>query len=414
MNNNIRLLETKITYDQLISRIEELEAQVAESQEMFDAIRKGEVDAFVVKNEESHELYTLKSADRTYRVFIEQMNEGAISINERNIILYANPKFAEIMGAPLEKLIGVNLFELIPEVYKNLVKQLIYDAWNKESSKGEIVLSGRQLKTLPLLFSLNKLLLEEGEVVSIIITDMSLQKESIHQKKALEKKDEFISIASHELKTPVTSIKGYVQLLRHNFDKEGNQEAAAMLGKVDTQINKLTNLIGDLLDVKKIENGQLQYHYELFDFNELVMEIIEETQRVIHNRIKFSLGKSEMIEGDRNKMGQVITNFIENAAKYSPAKTDILVKTNRDDKFICLSVEDKGIGIPYDQQAKVFERFFRVNGEKENTYSGLGLGLYISSEIIKRHNGSLHLNSEPGEGSTFYFQIPYSHKRAVK
>jgi two-component system CheB/CheR fusion protein len=404
-------LETKKTYEQLISRIEELEAQVLESQEMFDAIRKGEVDAFVVKNEESHELYTLKSADRTYRVFIEQMNEGAISINERNIILYANPRFAEIMSTELEKLIGFNLYDFIPTAYHKLVKELIKDAWTKEGSKGEIVISNKSQKPLPLLFSLNKLLLEEGVVVSIIITDLSLQKESIHQKKALEKKDEFISIASHELKTPVTSIKGYVQLLRYNFHNEGNEEAAAMLGKVDTQINKLTSLIGDLLDVRKMENGQLQYHYEVFDFNDLVMEIIEETQRVIPNAIRFKLGPSEMIEGDRNKLGQVITNFIENAAKYSPDKTDIIVKTTKDNKNICLSVEDQGIGIPYDQQAKVFERFFRVNGEKENTYSGLGLGLYISSEIIKRHNGTLHLNSEPGEGSVFYFQIPYKHKR---
>jgi signal transduction histidine kinase len=404
------LQENKYTYDQLVSRIEELDAQVAESHEIIDAIRRGEVDAFIVKNGGDHELYTLKSADKSYRVFIEQMNEGAISINEENVILYGNPRAAEIFRIKMEGMIGFNLFDFIPATETNTVTKLVKQAWDKGSAKGEISMNGDEQKSLPLLFSMNQLMLEDGAAISIIITDLSLQKESIHQKKALEKKDEFISIASHELKTPVTSIKGYVQLLRYHFQQDGNSDAANMLGKVDAQINKLTNLIGDLLDVKKIENGQLQYHKELFDFNDLVTEVIEEVQRVIPNIIRYELGTSEKVEGDRNKIGQVITNFIENAAKYSPDKTDIVLKTSRDEKYIGLSVQDFGIGIPVEQQAKVFERFFRVNGEKENTYAGLGLGLYISSEIIKRHNGKLSLQSEPGKGSVFYFKIPYSHQ----
>lgn len=403
-------MEKTKTYEQLFSRIEELEAQVTESHEIIEAIRKGEVDAFVVKNEDTHELYTLKSADKSYRVFIEQMNEGALTINLHNIILYSNSKFAELINIPLENVIGFELDKFIPKGFQFTLEELIKTAWAKEKSKGEIVLTRTGGKVLPLLLSLNTIEIEGDKAISIIVTDLSLQKESQQQKKILEQKDEFISIASHELKTPVTSIKGYVQLLRYNFEQEGNRPAVEMLTKVDTQINKLTSLIGDLLDVKKMENGQLQYHQELFDFNELVMEVIEETQRVISNHtIKYTLAETKMIYGDRNKIGQVITNFVDNAAKYSPRNTDIMIATTTGDHDVNFSVQDFGIGIPADQQAKVFERFFRVNGETENTYAGLGLGLYIASEIIKRHGGTLYVESEPGNGSVFYFELPFSH-----
>ncbi|HTL09691.1 MAG TPA: PAS domain-containing sensor histidine kinase, partial [Chitinophagaceae bacterium] len=226
------------------------------------------------------------------------------------------------------------------------------------------------------------------------------------QKRALDKKDEFISIASHELKTPVTSIKGYVQLLRFNFQQEGNAEAASLLTKADIQINKLTSLITDLLDVRKIENGQLRYHEDTFEFNSLVREIIEETERVTRHPIEYAAGPDCTVRGDRNKIGQVITNFIDNAAKYSPAHAVIKVATDVQDARVKLSVQDFGLGIPKDQQGKIFERFFRVSGEKENTYAGLGLGLYISAEIIKRHKGSIGVESEHGKGSTFYFELP--------
>ena len=402
-------MENNQTYDQLVSRIEELEEQVTESHEIIDAIRKGEVDAFIVKTNDAHELYTLRSADKSYRVFIEQMNEGALTINENNIILYSNTRFASLLNVPLENVIGFDFTRFMPEAFTHIVNKLIKTSWEEGESKGEVVLSGKEGTVLPLLLSMNTIKMEGSKAISIIVTDLSLQKESQQHKKAMDKKDEFISIASHELKTPVTSIKGYVQLLRYNFEQEGNTLAADMLGKVDTQINKLTSLIGDLLDVKKMENGQLQYHQELFDFNELVSEIIEETQRVIINHaIKSNLAETKMIYGDRNKIGQVITNFIDNAAKYSPGKSDVIVSSKITGQSISLSVQDFGIGIPADQQSKVFERFFRVNGEKENTYAGLGLGLYISSEIVKRHGGSLQVTSEPGKGSVFSFELPFS------
>jgi signal transduction histidine kinase len=276
-----------------------------------------------------------------------------------------------------------------------------------QESKAEIYLCSKKNKKLPVLLSMNTLEIDGGQALSILITDLSFQKQTQEQKKVMDKKDEFISIASHELKTPVTSIKGYVQLLRSTFQSEGNNYAVELLTKADTQINKLATLISDLLDVKKMENGQLQYREEHFDFSELVKEIVEETGRVMsRHSIRCELDTTCKIYGDRNKIGQVIINFIDNAGKYSPPQTVICVKATDKNNKVRLSVQDFGMGIPKDQQSKIFERFFRVYTEKVNTYSGLGLGLYISAEIIKRHKGNIGVESEEGNGSTFYFEIP--------
>ncbi|MES2432078.1 MAG: PAS domain-containing sensor histidine kinase [Bacteroidota bacterium] len=399
-------METNQSYEALNQEIADLKEQLDEAHDIIDAIRKGEVDAFVVKAEDKHELYTLKSADKTYRIFIERMIEGAVTLNTHNEILYCNSSFAEFIQVGLENIIGTPFMNFIPDKYQATVEQLIKTAWKKNESKGEIILH-RNEKELPLVLSMNTIEIDFESALSIIITDLSLQKETQEQKKAMEQKDEFISIASHELKTPVTSIKGYVQLLRSNFQEEKNYLAVELLTKADTQLNKLANLINDLLDVKKMENGQLQYHEDVFDFNDLVKEIVDETGRIMPKHpIEVDFDTTCNIYGDRNKIGQVITNLIDNAGKYSPANTSIAVKSTLNEGIIKLSVKDKGMGIPEDQQGKIFERFFRVNRNNGNTYAGLGLGLYICSEIIRRHHGTINVESEAGDGSEFYFELP--------
>ena len=230
----------------------------------------------------------------------------------------------------------------------------------------------------------------------------------IHDKKIAEQqKDEFISIASHELKTPVTSIKGFTQILQMRFQKEGNNDAADLLTRMDKQVDKLTKLIVDLLDATKIENGQLQFSLEDFDFNELVMEITEEMQRTTNtHKIVVNLSETKIMYGDRNRIGQVITNLISNAIKYSPMADEIIVSSTNKKNTIRLCVEDFGIGMAKDKQAHIFERFFRVSGSKQDTFPGLGLGLFISLEIIKRHKGNIFLKSDEGKGSTFCFTLP--------
>lgn len=234
-----------------------------------------------------------------------------------------------------------------------------------------------------------------------------LKKQVAERIKLEKQKNEFISMASHELKTPVTSIKGYTQVLQYKFKAEGNTEAEAFLLQMDKQLNKLTSLINDLLDATKVTAGRLKFNEELFDFNKLVTEIVDEMQQTTHTHtISMNLDTTEMIFADRNRIGQVMTNMLSNAVKYSPRADTIHVNTALENDIIKFSVQDFGIGIPEENQPYVFDQFFRVSGEVQDTFAGLGLGLFIASEIIKRSNGTVSVESVEGKGSTFCFTLP--------
>jgi PAS domain S-box-containing protein len=258
---------------------------------------------------------------------------------------------------------------------------------------------------------------ESGKLITWLGTNTDIHKQKLFEKE-LEKqiaarieierqKNDFISMASHELKTPVTSLKGYTQSLQRKFKNEGNTEAEPFLLKMDKQINKLTVLINDLLDSTKVTGRQLKFNEELFEFNELIKEIVEEMQLTSkRHSITINLDASEMIFGDRNRIGQVVTNMLSNAIKYSPKTDNIIVTTGHENNHIKFCVQDFGIGIPPEKQSKVFDQFFRVSGDLQETFSGLGLGLFIASEIIRRHKGIMSVDSIEGEGSTFYFTLP--------
>ena len=237
--------------------------------------------------------------------------------------------------------------------------------------------------------------------------------EDITERKQLEQqKDEFVSIASHELKTPITSVKAYTQILGQRFRKAEDTKSVELVEKMDAQLDKLTNLIGDLLDITKIEAGRIQFHESYFDFNELVEETVEELQRTTEKHlIVKELQPSRTVYGDHDRLGQVLTNFISNAIKYSPAADKIIVKTAVVKNNTTLRVQDFGVGLSQEDQAKVFERFYRVGGPDQATYPGLGLGLYIASEIIKRHKGRVWVDSKLGKGSTFCFSLPMTKQK---
>jgi signal transduction histidine kinase len=223
------------------------------------------------------------------------------------------------------------------------------------------------------------------------------------------RRDEFFSIASHELKTPVTSLKAYTQLLLMDTKEEGDSQQKNMLERMDMQINKLTALINDLLDTSKIENGHLVYNKEKFLLKDLITEIIEDvTVTSLDHEIIFNPNSNAEIFGDRDRIGQVVSNFLTNAIKYaSECKKIIVSLEDKNHKVIC-SVRDFGKGIIADEQDKIFERFYRISGHNLNTFPGLGLGLFICKEIIEKHDGKIGLESEKGKGSTFYFELPVS------
>lgn len=220
-------------------------------------------------------------------------------------------------------------------------------------------------------------------------------------------KDDFMGIASHELKTPVTSIKAYAQILQDKFRRASDEVSASMLTRLDHQIDKLTGLINTLLDVAKVQSGQMDYFNDFFDIDSFVAEVVEELQRTSRDhKIVSHVETTGNIYGDKARLGQVLTNLLSNAIKYSPNGGEVIVHVARDRDRYVFMVQDFGVGISKDMQEKIFGRFFRVSESEGNRVSGLGLGLFISSQIVKQQGGNLWVESERGKGSKFYFSFP--------
>ncbi|WP_259070474.1 ATP-binding protein [Mucilaginibacter sp. X4EP1] len=550
--------QAKITYEQLLSEKKELTLQLEEANDTIEAIRTGQVDALIVNNGESHQLYTLKTADQTYRVFIQKMNEGAVTINREGLILYSNSRFANMVKMPLEKTIGLVFNGFIAPSSRQAFESLIDDAW-EEDCKDEIELMDADSQLIPCLLSCNTLELDEGVALSLILTDLSILKETenqlriknlqlaaahmateklnneledivkdrtnelflsrehfkylannipqmtwtnlpngeinyfnqqwytytglgleetrefgwrgiLHpddvtptyekyttglqqgevfeienrykriaddsyrwhlnravplrnedgeivywvgtatdiedQKKEMEKRDEFIGIASHELKTPLTSLKGYLQLIT-SYKKENIPPAVTQyINKANNALSKLQLLINDLLDVSKIKAGKMEYEFINVNLTQLIESCVENAQHIYpENTFMNEDGNQYLIKGNAERLEQVLMNLINNAVKYSQENKTVIIKTSLHDDRVRVSVIDFGIGLSEDQKEKIFERFYRVEDKRFMT-GGLGMGLYISAGIIQNHKGKIGVDSELGKGASFYFELP--------
>ena len=240
----------------------------------------------------------------------------------------------------------------------------------------------------------------------------------VTKQRALERqKEEFIAVASHELKTPVTSIKGYAQIIQTYFQKSDAQ-ATNLVERLNTQVDRLTHLLENLLDVTKITGGQLELRLTKFDINRLIEEIGEDIRQTTGRPLVFELQPCPLLTADRDRIGQVLTNLLSNAVKYSPPAGQVIIRSLFElnptlGPVISISVQDFGSGIGEADMREIFERFFRVKDKDNNLIPGLGLGLYISKQIIVRHNGKLEVDSKIGEGSTFTITLPVPYPAAA-
>lgn len=217
-------------------------------------------------------------------------------------------------------------------------------------------------------------------------------------------KDEFMAMASHELKTPLTVIKANLQIMEYKYADGENKK---FLSRTISSVDKLGDLITNLLDVSKIQAGRLDLEPTSFELNNLLAEVIDSIQQTTSTHIIVCnhCGDELMVYADKERIEQVIINMLTNAIKYSPDAGEIKVGSSKNNGEVIVSVKDSGIGIPQEDLDNIFSRFFRVQGIA-STFSGSGIGLYISSEIVKRHNGRMWVESELEKGSTFYFSIP--------
>lgn len=259
-----------------------------------------------------------------------------------------------------------------------------------------------RVKTFYRLYEQNRVL---NEMQDSLRSEIEFRKAAQQEAQAASKrKDEFMSIASHELKTPLASMKAYVQLLDRTLEKD--ERIKGYLDRTLAQINKLSSLIVDLLDTSRIENGRLKFNESLFNFNKLLKESVEMISQIYPDyKIGVSGDSNVLVRGDETRLEQVLLNYMTNAIKYSPEIRELELHSSVQDNFLIVSVRDFGIGIPKENQADVFRKFYRVEGSAQR-FQGLGVGLYICYEIIQRHNGKCWLESEVGKGSTFYFSLP--------
>ncbi|GAC1345323.1 MAG: hypothetical protein NVSMB27_07370 [Ktedonobacteraceae bacterium] len=240
---------------------------------------------------------------------------------------------------------------------------------------------------------------------------VSVYTDITEQKELEQRKDHFISMASHELKTPLTILSAFTQLLLERFAAEERPDVVRQLSKMDDQITNLIKLVADLLDISKMQAGQLELAQEAVDMDELAHEVFENLQPTTTHHLLIEGAAQRPISGDRDRLGQVLIILLTNAIKYSPHADTVFVRVEHTHDALTVSVQDFGIGIAQSHQQKLFERFYRVLSKKDQTYPGLGIGLYIAHEIIERHGGKMWVESIEGKGSTFFFSLPMREAR---
>jgi PAS domain S-box-containing protein len=252
---------------------------------------------------------------------------------------------------------------------------------------------------------------ERGEVALVI----SIIHDITERMMVERRKDEFISMTSHELKTPITSLKGFTNVLQRRLTKQGDTQGLHYLARMDAQLDKLTTLISDLLDISRMQSGKLELQAGPFDLDALVDETVENVQMATSTHRLLVEGRTgAQVYGDKERLAQVYVNLLTNAIKYSPRADKVLVHLFQDcdAQQTIVSVQDFGIGIDKMHHEKIFERFYQVTDPEEKTYPGLGIGLYISSEIVARHRGRMWVESSKMKGSTFYVALPVFSQRA--
>jgi two-component system CheB/CheR fusion protein len=236
-----------------------------------------------------------------------------------------------------------------------------------------------------------------------------LAMEDITARRELERqKETFLGMVSHELKAPLTGAKGFVQLLRRRVKKAGDEQTATELERIDARLDKLAHLIGSLLDASALETGTFSMRPALFAIDDLVREVVDECEHTAPGRVHLEGIVDAEVYGDRERTGQVLLNLLTNALKYSAPTDPVWVRSSVTEDGITLSVQDRGPGITLDQQARIFERFTRLELPNQDNVPGMGLGLYIAAQIISQQRGRIWVESIPGEGATFFFTIPFA------
>ncbi len=335
---------------------------------------------------------------------LQSISDAVIATDMQYIILSWNKAAETLYGWTQKEVLGKSALDIFwyefphnpPDEWKEHLQTRGY--W-----KGEVIHKRKDGTRVHIMASVSLVKDSNGTVIGMVAANRDITA----LKELEQRKDEFIGVASHELRTPVTALKGYAQLLQRTLEKQGLQDYAQTLAKMDGQLTRLTKLLADLLDISKMQTGKVAYSKAVFDFNAWVHDIIDDIQRASPQHVIALTRDTECkIIGDQDRLSQVFINLLTNAIKYSPKaeRVDVIIRPASD--IVTVSVRDYGIGIAKEHHSRIFERFYRVTSSHDNTFPGLGIGLYISHEIIQAHEGKIWVESEEGKGSTFFVSLP--------
>lgn len=367
-------------------------------------------------NHELEGLYTqiadaLQQSEQRYGQLAEALPLLVWTSQPEGTLSYVNRQWFDYTGTAIEQIQSDGWYSVIHPHDMHICRE----EWQQSLQTGTTYERECRLKTAQgsyrwYLVRALPVLNHDGQVSTWVgtATDIEEQKQIQEElRQSEQRKDAFLSMASHELKTPITSVLVLVQLLQKMFRGEQKPLAVQYLNKIEIQVKKLIKLIADLLDVSKMQTMHLALTQEAFDIDTFVHDLVETIQQSYPSHKLIISGMAQTIlMGDKDRLGQVVTNLLTNAIKYSPGKEQVEIVVTNDQQQVTMSIRDYGIGIPQEHQSKIFERYYRVYDEQDKKFPGLGIGLYIAAEIIHRHGGEIWVESTPGEGSTFSFSLP--------
>lgn len=342
----------------------------------------------------------LKESERRFREMADSAPVLMLILNHQRRIEFFNKPWEDFTGITIDTLKSTWL-ELIHPEDKQRVLQKIDEAYlAKSSTYLEFRLKKHSGDYRWMLNWYNPIIDDRGILNGFngALIDITDQKIIDHQK------NQFLSVASHELKTPLSTVKAYLELLKDELNGDGDLQMYA--DKAENSANKMQNLIHELIDLSRFENGHIELHHTMIDFDDMMANLVDEFSAASKKHsIKLIGSTGATIEGDEGKLTQVFSNLFSNAIKYSPDANHIDVTLKQVDGKIEVTVKDYGIGIDKKYHDKVFTRFFRVN-TIAHLFSGLGIGLFLTRQLIRLHGGDITMDSTPGEGSEFIVTLP--------
>jgi PAS domain S-box-containing protein len=384
---------------------EELQRRLEEAEETLRAIRSGEVDALVVNGVDGERVFTLQGADHPYRSLIESMQQGAATLGADGTVLYCNSRFAEMVGRPLERVIGATVSDFFPISQRLPFCRLL----RRPCARGEFHFELPNGITLPIYVALSSLPLNGETSLCLVVTDLTEQKEHQGLQEVNRRKDEFLAMLAHELRNPLAPIRNALYLLkRGEIDRSASEEVRSMM---ERQVEHLARLIDDLMDVSRIASGKVELRIEVVDLASVVARSIEVSRILMEkkgHKLIVDLPSSPIqLEADPTRLEQILDNLLTNAAKYCDPGGRIVLCVRREGNVIVICLRDNGIGIDSEKLPHIFDLFVQAERRLDRSQGGLGLGLSLVKSLVEMHGGTVSATSPGlGQGSEFTVRLP--------